>query len=243
MSGNPKDPTAIKVFISYRRTDARGYAGWLEYVLEETLHRDYVFRDVDNLAAGEDFMEVIERFIRQCDAVLCVIGPDWAIAKSADGAPRLHAPNDPVRVELETAIRLKRPIIPVLVADAQMPAPDKLPESLAGLPRKNAVQLSDSDWKRGVTALLDQLHRKKAESGVRPKLPGLEIYERLKSGSQPPKWVGRNGGLTGSGMKEDLATGRWKEWTYEVRFTGAIPSNNWFPATKFAELIDGMTNP
>jgi hypothetical protein len=37
---------------------------------------------------------------------------------------------DPVRLEIETALRKNKPLIPVLVSRAVMPVPEQLPESL-----------------------------------------------------------------------------------------------------------------
>ena len=45
-----------RVFISYRRDDAAGYAGRLEEALERRLGRGSVFRDVLDIAPGEDFV-------------------------------------------------------------------------------------------------------------------------------------------------------------------------------------------
>ena len=53
------DSIANRVFISYRRDDAAGYAGRLEESLERRLGRGSVFRDVLDLAPGEDFVDAI----------------------------------------------------------------------------------------------------------------------------------------------------------------------------------------
>jgi len=45
-----------RIFISYRRADARGYAGRLEDTLKGYFGADRVFRDVRGINPGEDFL-------------------------------------------------------------------------------------------------------------------------------------------------------------------------------------------
>ena len=54
---------------------------------------------------------------------------------------RLDNAADPVRVEIETALRKGVPLIPVLVFGAAMPGVGELPESLADLAYRNAMQI------------------------------------------------------------------------------------------------------
>ena len=53
------DGSANRVFISYRRDDAAGYAGRLEEALERRLGHGSVFRDVLDIEPGEDFVKAI----------------------------------------------------------------------------------------------------------------------------------------------------------------------------------------
>ena len=232
------ESAAMKIFISYRRADTRGYAGWLEHCLEESLDPEHVFRDMVDLRAGEDFMAAIKRFIRQCDVVLCLIGPQWVAARGGDGQPRLEAEDDPVRIELETAFRMGRRVIPVLVEDAQMPAVTDLPGSLGELCSINAFRLSDARWKLDVEQLLDELTRLKEEGGSRQWLPGWEIYKRFRDDDRAPIWVGRAGGAGGTALAGDFSRAKWKKAKYEIRFRGPLPGRNWFPTARFVEMAD-----
>jgi hypothetical protein len=51
----------MAIFISYRREDSAGYAGRLHEELAERFGAGEVFRDVDNLRAGQDFEDAIRR--------------------------------------------------------------------------------------------------------------------------------------------------------------------------------------
>ena len=65
------------VFISYRREDSRGFAGRIYDRLSDRLGRENIFFDVDNIAPGLDFVEVLTERVASCDALVAVIGKDW----------------------------------------------------------------------------------------------------------------------------------------------------------------------
>lgn len=133
------------VFISYRRDDSAGFAGRLTDALEQRLGAGSVFRDVDDIAAGADFGAVIEDSLRRVQAVLVVIGPHWIGAIDA-GGPRLEQAGDYVRREVELALASGKPVIPVLVGGAPMPAAAALPSSMRALANRNALTLGDANW-------------------------------------------------------------------------------------------------
>ena len=152
-----RDP---KVFISYRREDTAGHAGRLYDTMAARFGEGNVFVDVD-LAPGIDFVQRITEAVGACRVLLVMIGPRWAVITNDDSRPRLADPEDFVRLEVETALRRAEvTVIPVLVAGAQMPDPDDLPEGLRPLTRRNALELSDGRWRYDVgrlNATLDEL--------------------------------------------------------------------------------------
>lgn len=152
--------TAPQVFISYRREETAGHAGRLYDSMVTRFGEPHVFVDVE-LAPGIDFVQRIKEAVGACHVLLVMIGPRWAAVTDDEGQQRIADPDDFVRLEVETA--LSRPdvtVIPVLVAGAQMPDPDDLPESLRSLTHRNALELSDMRWRYDVgrlNAALDQL--------------------------------------------------------------------------------------
>jgi hypothetical protein len=84
------DPVAGRVFISYRRQDASHLAGRLYDRLADRLGDDQVFIDVDTIAPGLDFGEVITEAVSTCEVLLAVIGPRWLTATDEDGRRRLE---------------------------------------------------------------------------------------------------------------------------------------------------------
>jgi hypothetical protein len=66
-----------RIFISYRRTDAKGVAGRLSDTLEAYFGNNRVFRDIEDITGGAEFGQVIEKNLHSSDAVIVLIGPDW----------------------------------------------------------------------------------------------------------------------------------------------------------------------
>jgi len=146
---------AGRVFISYQRQETAWAAGRLYDVLVEHFPAEQVFKDIDNIESGEDFVEHITAAVGSSDALLVVIGPDWLTITDKDGQRRLDNPDDHVRLEIETALQRKIQVIPILVDEARMPRADELPPSLAPLVRRNAVEINPLtfDTKRLITAV------------------------------------------------------------------------------------------
>jgi predicted ATPase len=149
--------TTPRFFVSYRREDAPGHVGRLADHLLARFGSGSVFMDVESIEAGADFTAQIGSAIGRSDAVLIVIGPGWLEAKSANGSRRLDDPADFVVAEIRAALDADVRLIPVLVGGASMPAEQGLPESIAWLARRNAVELLDRRWREDVDTLVEIL--------------------------------------------------------------------------------------
>ena len=125
------------IFISYRREDSFAYAGRLYDHLANHFGKENVFMDVDNIAPGRDFVEVLQQTVSSCDALVAVIGKHWLTATDAEGRRRLDNPDDLVRLEIAAALDRNVLIVPVLVAGAQMPRAQDLPRALSSVSRRN----------------------------------------------------------------------------------------------------------
>src|SRR6185369_9371840 len=126
-------------FVSYRRHETSHLAGRLYDRLAGRFGKDQVFIDVDAIEPGVDFAEEISRAVATCKVLLAVIGPTWLTTTDEQGRRRLDDPGDIVRLEIEAALARGVRVIPILVEGAVMPGRQDLPESLAGLPRCNAL--------------------------------------------------------------------------------------------------------
>ena len=169
-----------KIFINYRRGDDAGFTGRLFDFLEQKFSSGQLFIDVDNIAAGDDFMGVLEAQVAQSDVMLSVIGRDWLDASDESGRRRLDSVNDFVRIEIESAMRLGKRVIPVLVNNAAMPKDDELPPSLAPLSRRNAVRLSHERFRPDAQGLVSVLTRALAEAESARKVAAKRAAEEAE---------------------------------------------------------------
>jgi TIR domain len=143
-----------RVFISYRRQESSGLAGRLYDRLAARFGDDQVFMDVDTIALGVDFAEVISQAVSSCQVLLAVIGPRWLAATDEDGRRRLDDPDDLVRLEIAAALERDIRVIPILIEGAAMPRRQQLPEALAGLARRNALILRHESFRADADRLL-----------------------------------------------------------------------------------------
>jgi hypothetical protein len=148
------------IFISYRRQDSQSAAGRLADHLRENMHDVPIFRDVETIEPGVDFVDAIGRAQQACGIMLAIIGPRWVSLSDAAGRRRLDDPNDYTRLEIATALqRSDVRVIPVLVEGAQMPAGEDLPDDLKPLARRNAIELTDKRWEYDVSQLVGTLSK------------------------------------------------------------------------------------
>jgi len=156
-------PAAGRIFISYRREETAYPAGWLYDRLAARFADDQVFKDVDSIELGDDFVEVISSAVGSCDVLLALIGDRWLTITDEDGQRRLDDPNDFVRVEIEAALTRNVRVIPILVEGARMPRAAQLPPSLARLVRRQALELHPARFDFDTGRLLRVLERTLAE--------------------------------------------------------------------------------
>ena len=144
--------------MSYRRKDSGRWIDKLQERLELRFGEDLVFRDLDDLRVGGDFLLQIREGIKSADAVLIVIGPRW-IERGHDGSgARLHRQGDVLRREIEWALSNKKAaVIPVLVGGASMPDAKALPPSIRRLRAQQARSLGDASWDADCSALFEGL--------------------------------------------------------------------------------------
>lgn len=153
----------VSIFVSYRRVDSAEMTGFIAAALKQRFGERGVFMDVDSIPVGVDFRAYIVATLRKCKACLVVIGPDWLNAKGPSGGRRIDDPEDLVRIEVETALRLGVPVAPLMVRGADLPKPHEMPESVRELTNRNGLPIRphpdfDNDVERLLARLADQLN-------------------------------------------------------------------------------------
>jgi hypothetical protein len=96
-----------RILISYRREDSDAITGRIFDRLIAHYGRGSVFRDVDNIPFGVNFRDQIRAVLEESNIVLVVVGPRWFGRRG--GQSRVEDPADPVRVEVEIALRKGSP--------------------------------------------------------------------------------------------------------------------------------------
>ena len=173
--------TAWRIFVSYRRGDSRGDAGRLTDKLKSHFGEKQIFRDVEAIEAGVDFVQALNQAVSRCAVLLAVIGPSWVKIADERGQRRLDDPNDFVRLEIAAALQRDIRVIPVLVGGAAMPKGEDLPPGLESLARRQAHELSDQRWDFDVGQLIETLEK----AGIRPaRRPRPDVNESRWSRSK-----------------------------------------------------------
>lgn len=98
--------------------------------------------DFDSIPPGVDFREQIKQTIERSNLVIAVIGLRW-LGEQSDSTRRIDDPTDFVRLEIQYALKQGIPIIPLLVDNAPMPKPERLPPEIEGLAFRNALPLDN----------------------------------------------------------------------------------------------------
>lgn len=185
------------IFISYRRQDSQSAAGRLADHLREHMLEVPIFRDIETIEPGVDFVEAIERALESCGILLAIIGPRWGTMTDATGRRRLDDPGDYARLEIATALkRSDVRVIPVLVEGAEMPGAETLPEELKPLARRNAIELTDKRWEFDVSTLIETLRK---ALGIDP-----------SPNPSPPKPT-----PPAPPMPAPATTRNWKKWAWD----------------------------
>lgn len=172
---------AGNIFINYRRGDDPGFTQALFSRLEQAFPGERLFMDVDNIAPGLDFVQVLNEQVARCDVLIAVIGKNWLGTADESGERRLDNPEDFVRIEIESALAQKKRVIPVLVNDAKMPRSTELPEGLKPFARCNAVRLTHERFRADTQSLIKALEQVLAETETARRAEGETARREAKA--------------------------------------------------------------
>jgi hypothetical protein len=151
-------PSPPEIFINYRREDTSAVAGRLRYRLDARLGRAS-FMDTLSIQPGMDWREAIGEAVASSYVMLVLMGEKWAASTDPTGRRRIDEPSDPVRLELEGALRRNLHVIPVLVDDAEMPDPEDLPQSVMALVRLRPMRVRRDNFRQDADRLIEEIKR------------------------------------------------------------------------------------
>jgi hypothetical protein len=145
-----------RIFISYRQSDASGYARALFDRLTVAFGAENVFLDVATMRPGRRWLEDTRSIASACGVFIALIGPNWASTMRE----RATSPEDDhVRNEVEAALARGSnvEVIPALVGDAVLPLTQQLPPSIRPLLRRQAIELRPGRWDADIDRLIELL--------------------------------------------------------------------------------------
>jgi hypothetical protein len=151
-AGRRQEPNGV--FICYRRDDSAGDARMIAACLVKRFGPRRVFMDVDSIAPGSEFENVLHETLRSCAVVLVLIGIHWLTIFDDEGRRRLDNSGDYVRREVRDAMNTGRTVIPVLLGRAKMPAEDKLPPDLKRLVKLQGFELRHERFQADLSELV-----------------------------------------------------------------------------------------
>jgi hypothetical protein len=160
MGNGLKGPGAPStVFICYRRSDTGGICGRLYDRLSDIYGHDEIFRDVEDIPGMAKWRVYAERALATTKVMIAMIGSQWFDVIGESGKRRLTEVDDQVRGEIEIALRLEVPILPVLVDGTKMPSSSRLPESIRELNSFNALPLDSHSFDHHVERIIKTLEQ------------------------------------------------------------------------------------
>lgn len=135
-----------QIFICYRREDSSWVAGRIYDRLVQKYSNEAIFKDINSIPLGTIFKDHIISVISQCSVFLVVISDRWMGENVELGKRRIDDPTDIMRMEIEVALQLDIPVIPLLVQHTSMPVKENLPLALNGLADRHGMRISNDPY-------------------------------------------------------------------------------------------------
>jgi TIR domain len=231
------------IFVSYRRQESSHLAGRLYDRLADRFGEDQVFIDVDTIEPGVDFAEEINRAVAACQVLLAVIGSTWLTATDERGRRRLDDPDDIVRLEIEAALVRNVRVIPILVEGAVMPGRQDLPESLAGLARRQAVPIRHESFRSDVGRLVTAVERVLAAAPGTVAVPNASGAHTIRPGENAVNEAARKGHEPAGGgfRKGPGASSRDEDDQIPIHavYYGEVAKGIYHPSTGLVDITSG----
>lgn len=206
-------------FINYRRSDSAQASRAIHSQLRERFGASSVFLDVNAILPGAQWPNRLSQSLIDSKLLLVVMGPRWLSAADQYGKRRIDVPDDWVRREIELALELNKPIIPILVAGLASPIPPEgLPDSIRKLSDIQALVLRDEKWDHDFSELTQLLCSKYGfvENQIAVDLPSPEVNIEPISSSDLNSILVR---LPGWQAIESTALKRYPSTQHELRRT------------------------
>ena len=145
------------IFISYRKEDSRWNTQSLYNELLKYFPKGSLFKDVNTIDPGSNYVTVINEALKKCKVMIVVIGKEWLTIQDKDGLRRLDKADDFVRMEIATALKRNIKVIPLLFDNIPLPAESDLPDDLKPLVFQQQLLVNDSTFETDIQRLADAI--------------------------------------------------------------------------------------
>ncbi|WP_418314801.1 TIR domain-containing protein [Piscinibacter sakaiensis] len=191
----------IKLFISYRRGDSMHAAQRVRMSLQHRFGDDAVFIDRE-IPPGTNWEQHLEQMLVEATGVVVMIGDDFLklLRRNGDGAA---VKRDPLVWEIATALRLRKPIYPVLFGALDMPDRTRLPEPIRELASFQAVFAREPAFDVAIGELIKTVARQQG---------GLDLLEAAASSSERGAGSARPGAADLAVRLAIAAAAAWACW-------------------------------
>lgn len=161
---------SYKVFISYERQDAAGWAGSIYQQLKGYYGSGVVFKDEEETRTGTDWQPRLLRLISECDAFIVIIGHDWGDARMIG---KLNDPTNWVYKEIDAAVDEKKPIFPVVIEGASVPTA-RIPDKLGRALNRHQFRFRQNSqlWREDIEKLCTDIEAETGLQWTRPQASG-----------------------------------------------------------------------
>jgi O-acetyl-ADP-ribose deacetylase (regulator of RNase III) len=159
-----------------------------------------VFLSSRSILPGDDFVTEIVGRLRQCSALLAVIGPEWRTYFKMENWDSDGRDIDWVHREIAEAFEAGVRVIPILVESAKMPAGDELPPDIAAVSRCQYLRLHHRNIPHDIARVVEEVSRllPRAPSNVYGRRKAVQGDTRLFELVHPHPSPCRIGVITGS---------------------------------------------
>ena len=149
----------MKLFISYRRSDSTHAAHRARMCLQQKFGQDAVFIDRE-IPAGKPWHQHLEEMLQASTGVVVLVGDEFLrLLRQKQGAAGQPdgGLGDPLVWEIATAIRLEKPIYPVLFGQLDMPDAARLPEAMRAFASYQAVFAREPAFDAAMSVLIKSI--------------------------------------------------------------------------------------
>lgn len=144
-------------FIGYRRSDLQHFALWLADRLAYEFGVRSVFIDRSSLPPARNWSVSIEDALNASSVLMLLVGPSWLKTSNEWGQRRIDDDKDVVRLEIATALRTGKRILPIFLGHGSAPPLKALPEAIRPAFENQGIILEDAELPSGVQRVVSAL--------------------------------------------------------------------------------------